>query len=88
MTMVRIHSVQPLDAFHVRLTLTNGEVIERDLTHLVTGPVFNHICSDEDQFRLVQVIDGTLVWPSGADLCPDTIVWGGLPPSDSPSRAA
>jgi len=23
------------------------------------------------------------VWPNGADLCPDVLIWGGLPPKSS-----
>src|ERR1035438_5127526 len=29
-----------------------------------------------------------LVWPTGADLCPDVLIWGGLPPADAASDAA
>jgi hypothetical protein len=31
---------------------------------------------------------GTLVWTAGADLCPDILIWGGLPPADAASDAA
>jgi len=29
-----------------------------------------------------------LVWPGGADLCPDVLIWGGLPPADAVFDAA
>ena len=31
MALVRISSVRPLDEFHVEITLTSGEVVQRDL---------------------------------------------------------
>jgi len=36
----------------------------------------------------MQVEVGTLVWPAGGDLCPDVLIWGGLPPADAASDAA
>lgn len=88
MALVRILSVKPLEGFHVELTLTTGEVVQRDLGPLLNGPVFDPIQGNIEQFRRVQAQDGTLVWPSGADLCPDLVIWGGLPPSDPASCAA
>jgi hypothetical protein len=88
MTLVRISSVKPLNGFNVELTLTTGEVVQRDLRPLLNGPVFDPIRMDEEQFRQVRAEDGTLVWPGGADLCPDVVIWGGLPPADSASCAA
>ncbi|MBM3763630.1 MAG: DUF2442 domain-containing protein [Acidobacteria bacterium] len=88
MALVRIATVTPLSNFTVRLTLTNGDVVERDLLHLYTGPIFDSIRFSQSLFNEVRVAAGTLVWPSGADLCPDVIIWGGLPPADSSSYAA
>ena len=88
MALVRISSVKPLDGFRVELTLTTNEVVERDLGSLLSGPVFASIRDDEGEFRQVCAKDGTLVWPGGADLCPDSVIWGGLPPADSSSCAA
>ena len=88
MRLVRIRDVKPLKNFSVQLTLTDGRVIERDLGPLLVGPVFEAIRRDEIRFREVRVEDGTLVWPCGADLCPDVLIWGGLPPADSASDAA
>jgi hypothetical protein len=88
MSLVRILEVEQLAGFVVRLKLTNGEEVERNLSPLLNGPIFDSIRTDEARFRQVQALEGTLVWPGGADLCPDTVIWGGLPPSDSASRAA
>ncbi len=88
MTLVRIQEATPLDGYRVRLRLTDGRVIERDLVEYLTGPVFAAIRSSPERFREFRVEAGTLVWPGGADLCPDVLIWGGLPPADSVSDAA
>lgn len=64
----------------MRLTLTDGAEIERDLSPLLVGPVSDEIRENPTQFREVRVEAGALVWPNGADLRPDTVIWGELPP--------
>jgi hypothetical protein len=90
MTLVRISAVVPLEGRRVRLTLTDGTAVERNLTGLLTGPLFQEIRDNADRFREVRVDAGTLVWPNGAHLCPDVVIWGGLPPVDAarPLQAA
>ena len=88
MAMVRIINVRALNGFEVELKLTTGAVVRRDLRPLLRGPIFDSIREHEDKFREVRAEYGTLVWPNGADLCPDVVIWGGLPPSDSSSCAA
>ena len=85
--MLRITKAQPLEEFRARLTLTDGSVIERDLRPLLKGPVFEKIRSDPNEFACVRTEGGALVWPNGADLCPDVVIWNGLPP-DEESRPA
>jgi hypothetical protein len=60
-------------------------VIERDLGPMLVGPVFSEILSEEARFREMRVERGILVWPNGADLCPDVLIWGGLPPAEHPT---
>ncbi len=38
--MLRIRRATALDNYTVRLTLTSGEIVERDLTAVLWGPVF------------------------------------------------
>jgi len=77
MSFIRIREVVPLEGFRVRLTLTDGNSVERDLSRLLAGPIFDPISRDESLFREVRVEQGALVWPNGADLCPDVVIWGG-----------
>jgi hypothetical protein len=88
MGLIRIAEVKPLEGFNVELTLTTGEVVRRDLQPFLNGPVFDLIRDDEQQFRQLRAEGGTVVWPNGADLCPDVVIWGGLPPADASSCAA
>ncbi len=92
MSLVRVQDVSPLDGFRLRLTLTDGRVIERDVLSLLVGPIFDPIKSDRELFCRARVEAGTVVWPNGADLCPDVLIWGGAPPaeesSDKPESAA
>ncbi len=88
MKLVRIQKALLLANWRVQLTLTDGRVVERDLGPMLVGPVFDEIRNNEARFREVRVEGGTLVWPSGADLCPDVLIWGGLPPADAASDAA
>ena len=81
MRLVRVSSVTPLDHFRLRLVLTDGSVVERDVEPLLVGPVFEDVRNKPDVFRAAAVVSGTVVWPNGADLCPDVLIWGG-PPRD------
>jgi hypothetical protein len=81
---VRISSVTPLKGFRLRLALTNGAIVERDVEPLLTGPVFEAVRENPQVFRAATVDAGTVMWPNGADLCPDLLIWGGPPREGSP----
>jgi len=83
MSLLRIREVVSLPNFHLRLTLTDGSVVERDVSGYLQGPIFEPIRSDASLFSGVRVEHGTVVWPNGADLCPDALIWGGLPPENA-----
>jgi Protein of unknown function (DUF2442) len=83
MSLTRIRDVLPLQDFRVRLVLTDGRTVERDLAALMTGPIFSALRSDPELFRRARVEGGALVWPNGADLCPDIVIWGGPPPVET-----
>jgi len=82
MARLRIHEVEALEGFKLRLVLTDASVIERDTSHLLVGPILESIRYDPSVFARVRVEGGTVVWPNGADLCPDFLIWGGAPPEE------
>jgi uncharacterized protein DUF2442 len=87
MALLRIRMVEALEGFKLRLTLTDGSMIEREVSHLLMGPVFEGIRSDPKLFAQVRGEGGTVVWPNGADLCPDVLIWGGAPPEEGQEPA-
>jgi hypothetical protein len=87
MALLRIREVKVLKGFKLRLTLTDSSVIERDVSRLLVGPVFESIRKDPALFAKVRVEGGTVVWPNGADLCPDVLIWGGAPPEEGQQPA-
>ena len=83
MTLLRIRQVRALEGFRLELTLTDGSVVQRDVTVLLQGPVFEPLRTDHALFRQARVEAGTVTWPNGADLCPDVLIWGGPPPAEA-----
>lgn len=85
--MIRISTVRPLEGRHVQLTLTDGSVVERDLSALLDGVgVFERISVDDAAFREVFVDYGTLAWPGEVDIAPETLIWDGPDPKDRARR--
>jgi hypothetical protein len=87
MRMLRIAKAEALPGLRLRLALTGGRVMERDVGPPLHGPVFERIRSDPAEFALVCAEGGTTVWPNGADLCPDTLIWNGSPPESAPRQS-
>lgn len=73
--MVRIRSIVPLDGFRVRLGFTDNTERVVDLEPYLRGPVFEPLREDPELFRAARVDPelGTIVWPNGADICPDVL---------------
>ncbi len=80
--------VTPLTGYTVRLTFTDGSRRDIDLTPYLKGPIFEPL-RDPARFRAVAVDPelGTIVWPNGADICPDVLYHGRTPASlEKPTR--
>ena len=85
--MLEIAEVEPLEGRSVRLTLSDGSIVVRDLSGLLDGQgVLARISFDDVAFREVFVDYGTLVWPGEVDLAPETLIWDGPYPSDGNQR--
>jgi hypothetical protein len=56
----------------LELRFCDGYVASLCLTPQLWGPVFEPL-KDPNYFRQVQVEDGTVRWPNGADFCPDVL---------------
>ena len=61
-----------VEAGRVRLKFRDGWSGELDLGPALQGPIFGGL-NQPAKFREVTVQDGTLVWPNGADICPDVL---------------
>jgi hypothetical protein len=74
--MIEVAAVEPLDGYWLRLTLSDGQVIEREVGEALWGPVFEPVRTDREVFEAAFVDAGTVAWPGNADLAPETLIWG------------
>ncbi|MFO0913652.1 MAG: DUF2442 domain-containing protein [Pirellulales bacterium] len=68
----RVKSVVATDDYRLILTFTNGEVGTFDCSHLLEYGVFREF-QNVGYFLSATVVDGTVAWPNGQDICPDTL---------------
>jgi Protein of unknown function (DUF2442) len=81
--------VQCLGGTRLRLTFDRGEVRELDIAALTPfDGVFSPL-RDPAYFRQVRVNPdvGTIVWPNGADFCPDVLYERSAPVADAGASA-
>lgn len=84
--MIRVRRAEPLADRRLRLTLSDGTIVERDVQDLLWGPVFERLRSDDALFRRVRAHAGTVAWPGDLDLAPETLIWDGPDPNDGSRR--
>lgn len=70
MDTVNIVALELLGGHRVRLTFDDNQQRDRDLFPLLTGPVFDAIRTNSDEFATVFIDPelGVLCWPNGADI--------------------
>ncbi len=73
--MVDVLDVQPLGGFRLRLKFDDGTERDVDVRPFLRGPIFEPLLRDTALFAAVRVDPelGTIVWPNGADIDPDTL---------------
>ena len=79
--LIRVQSIEPLDAPIMRVHFTNGE--QRDINlapYIATGRIFEPVRHNPTFFRSAHVAGGTIAWPNGADIDPDVLYYAGPPP--------
>jgi hypothetical protein len=78
--MLTLRSVEALDDYWLRLKLSDGTMIERNVRELLLGPVFEGLRTDYSQFGKALVRHGTVEWPGDLDLAPEILIWNGPVP--------
>ncbi|MBM3496892.1 MAG: DUF2442 domain-containing protein, partial [Armatimonadetes bacterium] len=68
----RVESVRSKTDYVLELTFTTGEVGLYDCRPLLDFGVFRRL-HDPAYFDQVRADMGTVVWPNGQDICPDTL---------------
>ena len=71
-----------LDDYWLRLKLSDGTTIERNVRGLLWGPVFEGLRTDYYQFKRASVRHGTVKWSGDLDLAPEVLIWNGPTPGD------
>ncbi len=81
----RVKSVVPEDNYGLRIEFTNGEEGRYDCSKLLDFGVFSEL-RDPGYFRQVRAAHGTVIWPHGQDICPDTLYEESRREEASPDR--
>jgi hypothetical protein len=68
----RVVSVACVSGHVLHLTFANGEKGLYSVRHLLQFGVFAEL-ADPSYFAMAKVQNGTVVWPNGQDICPDTL---------------
>jgi hypothetical protein len=68
----RVKSAAPMPGWRLEVEFTNGERGVFDCAPFLGFGVFQEL-ADPAYFNRVFVSMGTVVWPNGQDICPDTL---------------
>ncbi len=68
----RVQAVQPRADYTLLLTFTNREERVFDMKPYLDKGIFREL-RDYGYFNAVRVFLGSIAWPHGQDLCPDTL---------------
>ena len=74
----RVISVVPGSNYTLTLIFSNHEVRTFDMINYLEIETFQDL-KDVEYFNKVKVVLGSIQWPDGQDLCPDTLYLGSIP---------
>ena len=80
--MLHVKAVEVLQGYWLRLTLSNGDVVDRDVEDLIRGGVFEPLRQRRDLFAAAFVDGSTVAWPGEVDIAPETLIWNGPEPDE------
>ncbi len=72
----RVIKVIPNDNYTLKIEFENGENKTYDMNPLLNFGVFKEL-KDLSYFKQVKPFMGTISWPHGQDICPDTLYLDG-----------
>ncbi len=78
----RVKDVVPKDGYVLELLFENGQRGLFDVKKFFNLPVFESL-KDLNYFRQVRALFGSVVWPDGQDICPDTLYEDSLKVNDT-----
>ncbi len=84
MIMPTVVSAEYEGDYRIRLSFSEGTVKTVDFRQWLDGPVFEPL-KDPSYFRKFFLDAGTVVWPNGADIAPETL-YGAARARDRPSN--
>lgn len=67
----RVSAVEARDDYTLAIVFTSGETGIYDCSRLLDFGVFREM-QDRRYFKQARVAGGTVAWPHGQDICPDT----------------
>jgi hypothetical protein len=76
--MIQITSVETVSDFRLVLTFNTGERRRFDMRPYLHYPVFRRL-ENPAFFALARVEYGTVTWPGGIDIAPETLYEGSVP---------
>ncbi len=79
----RVRAVRAIEAYRLRIRFTGDEVRIFDVSPYLGTGVFRAL-RDPAEFSTARVLNGTVAWRGGQDLCPDTLFEGSVPVPGEP----
>lgn len=77
-TLLDVVAVEARSGYSLFLEFENGEQRLLDMTPFLTRKPFSRLLS-ETLFRKARVEEGTVVWPGGLDIAPETLYHRSVP---------